>query len=148
MPRLRRQSDRSRYVPGIGFTLKSGVPVCGTPEPRDPDGLDTLQAAWHSMRDELMEQHVADTGSGWPRRPWGFWRFEMDVEALTRFAIAAKWEQAQELHRLDELDVAEKSRLPGLIRERLGELERGATPRGRDEADRLRGFAGELGVDT
>lgn len=146
MPRLRRQNDRARWTPGIGFTLKSGVPVCGTPDTKDPEGLDTLASAWQSMRDELMEQNERDTGHGWPRRPWGFWRFEQDVEALDRFAIAAPWEEAQELHRRDELDVAERSRLPGLIRERLSELERGAPQRGRDEAERLRVFAGEVGV--
>jgi hypothetical protein len=147
MPRLRRQSDRSRYVPGIGFALRSGVPIVGCPDWHDDGGLDTLQAAWDSMRSDLMEQTERETGHGWPRRPWGWWIFEQDVEALSRFGIAAPWEQARELHRLEELDVAEKSRLPGLIRERLGELKRGAPSRGSDEAERLREFAGELGVD-
>ena len=148
MPRLRRQSDRARFTPGIGFTLKSGVPIISTPDPRDDDGLDTLRSAWDSMRSELLEQAQRDTGSGWPRRPWSWWRFEQDVEALDRFAIRPPWEQARELLRLDELDVAERSRLPGLIRERLSELERGAPQRGRDEAERLRDFTGEVWVEA
>ena len=146
MPRLRRQSDRARFTPGIGFTLCSGIPIISTPDPRDAEGLEMLEQAWESMRADLMEKTERDDGEGWPRRPWGWWRFERDIEALDRFAIQPPWAQARELHRVDELDVAERSRLPGLIRERLGELERGAPPRGRDEADRLRDFAGEVRV--
>ena len=103
-----------------------------------------LAEAWHALREELLEQAL--NAPGWPRRPWGWWMFERDIDS-TRWAISPPWTQAKELHRLDELTFAERSRLPGLIPTEATKLASRAGMEPQSKLAELRDFAGELGVE-
>jgi hypothetical protein len=63
----------------------------------DPPSDDVLRAAWESLREELIAEHVAAQPG---TRPWGWWRFDSPERPARRLMTESDIAYLRRLNRL------------------------------------------------
>lgn len=142
MPRLKPNGPgrRRQWPDETTFLLRTGSDIF-----RSGVSEDDLPRAWEDLRGEAMAEHLHHNRNGWPRRPWGWWRF--DKAQTPPHVLEPHCAEAARLLEMGELDADEMARLPRLV---AVELKVRRSRRGMDPPQHLEAIealAARLGID-